>query len=363
MGGLRQADAVHVRRVPGRRARARRASRPSPASSRRTRSSPRRSPRARYGAIALGRRDRRRVPDRRSTRSACSSSSSAASRPPSCSEHLPHARRQGHALGADDGRAGRRASPCSRSSAAGSSSPTVWTPSRTGSTRSAPAARRGDAARRSSSRASVARRARRSSGSAIAWAIYAARRVAAPRVPRRADACSSTSSTSTSSTTRSSTGPRCCSRVALPLRRAAARRSARSASSSRALARPGRPRPPPDGPRPHLRARDRRRRSPSSPSSSWRCAEHGWLTTVLILLPVAGALLALASLPGRRAFAVGLDARSSSRSSRSALDRRGRAVRLLEAPASSSTSRRAGSATSASRTTSASTASRSGSSG
>ena len=82
MGGLAQADA-DARTGASSSARSRSsASRRSPASSRRTRSSPRRSRAARFGCDALRRRARRRVPDRRSTRSACSSSSSGASRAP-----------------------------------------------------------------------------------------------------------------------------------------------------------------------------------------------------------------------------------------------------------------------------------------
>ncbi len=105
-----------------------------------------------------------------------------------------------------DGVDGRACSPCSRSSAAGSSSPGSGTRSRTGSSRSPSRSSRRAGTQELVASIVIAWRSG-SAGICVAWAIYSARKSSrARRLPRAASACSSTSSTSTSSTTASSTG-------------------------------------------------------------------------------------------------------------------------------------------------------------
>ena len=107
-------------------------------------------------------------------------------------------------------------------------------------------------------------------------------------------------------------------------------------------------------PRARERGRRPRRRLPHEPMTDW-------LTTILIFLPMAGALVVWL-LPLSRQAVASLATLVVARRGRH-LDRRGRAVRLLERLAPGRRSRTPGSARSTRATTSGSSASRSGSSG
>ena len=176
-------------------------------------------------------------------------------------------------------------SPCSRWSAAGSSSRRSGTRSRTGSSRSPSRSR--EASKTGRKRSSTSSPSRLGlAGIGVAWAIYGTRQLPVPRLAGAPARCSSTSSTSTRlydrlfyrppRRTRSS-----CSALiegSAGRRRASAgvavrpRADAGSAALQTGLLRDLCPRP-------------RHGDWPSSSSSSWRCVSDRWLTTILIFLP------------------------------------------------------------------------------
>ena len=288
MGGLRARHAADAHRVPRRRARARRRSRRSPASCRRTRSSPPRSRAAArsaaslyvaglVGAFLTGLYTFR-----------LSSSSSAASR--ATLVQRAHARR-GHGEGPLSMLVpGRRARRARRRSAAGSQIPGVWQPFRDwldetsreplveptvarGLRRRAPSRSR-SASSASASRWRASTRGRRARhepaapGASLEHKLYFDELYDAlfyrPAVGARGRAPAQRRGAASSSarSTRSAPG-----------------RSSVGGEVARAA----------DRPAAHVRARDRRRASPSSSSSSWRCAERA--DDRAHPPPVAGALV------------------------------------------------------------------------
>ena len=194
-------------------------------------------------------------------------------------------------------------------------------------------------------------------GIGVAWFVLRAPAAAGPAHAPPSSTRSSTSSTSTSSTTWSSTGRP--SALAVTLRRvrrgAADRRLDRGRSRRRARARAA----------PSARVQTgscapTRSCSPAPRRRPRRRLRRGAMTTALILLPLAAALVVwLLPLPGRATAALALLV--AARRGRLWIVAR-RALRLRRGGLQLD-DRHAGSATSASPTTSASTASRSGSSG
>ena len=161
-----------------------------------------------------------------------------------------------------------------------------------------------------------------------------ARRVAVPRVPQVQTAARAQVLVRRALRRASSTGRPCgLARALEPLDRAAADpRLARPRSRSRR----SRPAAPSAACRPACSARTRSRSragSPSSSSSSSRCADvDSWIVTILIFLPVAGGARVLRASRSAATHVASFGAARLARRGR-LLDRRARALRLLEGPA------------------------------